>query len=466
MSGSKAWEAGVADVFLSYNREDQPVAKRIADALALEGVAVWLDIALRAGENYDEVTEETLRKAKAVVVLWSEKSVKSRWVRAEATLGARKNALVPVMIEPCDRPIMFELIQTADLSNWTDDRTDPNWRAFVEDIQRHIAEANAAAAKAAGAPPPKAQKQKKIKPPKPPKKKGGGGAGSFLVILVLLAIIGAGGWFAYNNYPALLAMVTAPAEEPPAPEPVAAPIEEAVIEAPPARDFTDCELCPQMLRIPGGEFQMGAAPGEAGAQPWEGPAHAATAPAFAISTTEVTFAQWDYCVADGGCLGYAPPDRGGRGARPVIFVSWADAQAYVQWLSRKTGRAYRLPSEVEWEFAARGGSADAFWWGPRFEQASAVRGASTQEVTALPANGLGLAGIGGNVGEWVQDCYSNAFAELPTNGMPSDSARCAFRVVRDGAFNDAPAELRVAHRVRYAPATRASTIGFRVASAP
>jgi formylglycine-generating enzyme required for sulfatase activity len=287
-----------------------------------------------------------------------------------------------------------------------------------------------------------------------------------LTILVLLAIIGAGGWFAYNNYPALMAMISKPAEEAPATALEPAPVEEAAAEAAPAREFQDCELCPQMLRIDGGEFQMGAAPGEAGAQPWEGPAHAATAPAFAIAATEVTFAQWDYCVADGGCMAYSPPDRGGRGARPVIFVSWADAQTYVQWLSRKTGRSYRLPSEVEWEFAARGGAATAYWWGARFEQASAVRGASTQEVTALPANGLGLAGIGGNVGEWVQDCYSNAFTELPTSGMPNDNARCPYRVVRDGAFNDAPAELRVSHRTRYAPATRASTIGFRVASAP
>ena len=125
-------------IFLSYNREDQAVAKRYADAFAAAGLGVWWDTALRSGEAYDEVTEAALRGAKAVVVLWSPRSVVSRWVRAEATIADRCKTLVPATIEPCERPIMFELTQTADLSHWSGDLKDEAWLAFLEDVRGHI----------------------------------------------------------------------------------------------------------------------------------------------------------------------------------------------------------------------------------------------------------------------------------------------------------------------------------------
>ena len=125
-------------IFLSYNREDQPVAKLFADGFTRAGLSVWWDTALRSGEAYDEVTEAALRGAKAVVVLWSPRSVVSRWVRAEATLADRSKTLVPAMIEACERPIMFELTQTADLSRWTGDDADRAWQAFVGDVRRFV----------------------------------------------------------------------------------------------------------------------------------------------------------------------------------------------------------------------------------------------------------------------------------------------------------------------------------------
>ena len=123
------------DIFLSYNREDAAMAKRFADGFAAEGLSVWWDATLRSGEAYDEVTEAALRGAKAVVVLWSPRSVVSRWVRAEATIADRCKTLVPVMIEACERPIMFELTQTAELEHWTGDAGDKAWRAFLADIK-------------------------------------------------------------------------------------------------------------------------------------------------------------------------------------------------------------------------------------------------------------------------------------------------------------------------------------------
>ncbi len=131
------------DIFLSYNREDAGVAKRFAEAFAAEGLNVWWDTALRSGEAYDEVTEAALRAAKAVVVLWSPRSVVSRWVRAEATIADRCKTLVPVTIEPCERPIMFELTQTAELSHWTGDAGDRAWLAFLGDVRRVVGQQRA-----------------------------------------------------------------------------------------------------------------------------------------------------------------------------------------------------------------------------------------------------------------------------------------------------------------------------------
>ncbi len=126
------------DIFLSYSRDDQIIARRFADALAREGFSIWWDATLNAGEAYDQVTEKALKTAKAVVVLWSKRSVDSRWVRAEATQADRLKTLVPVMIEPCERPIMFELTHTADLSHWSGDPNEPAWQSFLSGLRRFV----------------------------------------------------------------------------------------------------------------------------------------------------------------------------------------------------------------------------------------------------------------------------------------------------------------------------------------
>jgi TIR domain-containing protein/FHA domain-containing protein len=128
----------VTDIFLSYARQDRVSARIFAECLGEEGFRVWWDASLHSGETFDEVIEQRLRDAKAVVVLWSPRSVASRWVRAEATLADRRNKLVPAIIEPCDRPIVFELTHTAELSEWHGDRSDPRWRTFVEDLNRLV----------------------------------------------------------------------------------------------------------------------------------------------------------------------------------------------------------------------------------------------------------------------------------------------------------------------------------------
>ena len=162
------------DIFLSYNREDAAVAARFADAFAAEGLNVWWDTALRSGEAYDEVTEAALRGAKAVVVLWSPRSVVSRWVRAEATIADRCKTLVPVTIEPCERPIMFELTQTAELSHWTGDARDRAWQAFLGDVRRFVGRESIDA--------PVVAAQPSAPAPTPPKPGERGGAPSLAVL--------------------------------------------------------------------------------------------------------------------------------------------------------------------------------------------------------------------------------------------------------------------------------------------
>lgn len=142
------------DIFISYSREDRGAVRYIAESFTADGMNVWWDAALQSGQTFDEVIEQRLKEAKAVVVLWSPRSVASRWVRAEATLADRKNKLVPAIIEPCDRPIAFELTHTADLSDWTGDTSDPRWRAFVEDVKQLVEKNRAAAEPAEAAPKP------------------------------------------------------------------------------------------------------------------------------------------------------------------------------------------------------------------------------------------------------------------------------------------------------------------------
>ena len=131
------------DIFLSYSREDRAAVRHIAESFEAEGFDVWWDAALKSGQTFDEVIEQRLKEAKAVVVLWSPRSVTSRWVRAEATQADRTNKLVPAIIEPCDRPIAFELTHTADLSEWTGETSDIKWRAFVKDVQALVQKAGA-----------------------------------------------------------------------------------------------------------------------------------------------------------------------------------------------------------------------------------------------------------------------------------------------------------------------------------
>ena len=234
----------------------------------------------------------------------------------------------------------------------------------------------------------------------------------------------------------------------------------------PGQALSDCAACPEMIVAPGSSFVMGSPADEAGRAANEGPRREVRVAPFAVSKYEITFAQWDACVAAGGCNGFTPSDRGwGRGQMPVIGVSWTDARAYVDWLNHQlNGPRYRLLSEAEWEFVARAGGRAAYAFGPRISaQQATFRARRTTAVGAHPANGFQVFDMSGNAAEWVEDCYAPNYQLAPIDGAAVEADECMRRVYRGGGFADAPALLRAAARNAAAPSDRAKGLGFRVA---
>jgi formylglycine-generating enzyme required for sulfatase activity len=504
----------MAHIFLSYSRADRPTAQIIAEALEAEGFSVWWDKVLRAGQTYDEVTENMLRDSSVVVVLWSQTSVKSKWVRAEATLGQRSCELVPAMIEDADRPIMFELTQTADLIGWAGDRNEARWSDFVADIKRsldkHDAEAAAPDAAPAGAAPaaaasqgdatietvfwtsikdgddpadfeaylsryenghyaalarnrlaalqasnaapepaatapaapsappspaPEPEPAPPAETPKPEQKK----SSPLPLLLGAAIVLGAGGWFGLQMMSSSDSVTEV---EPPLPPP----------------EVPSCEVCPEMVELPGGSFMMGSPDAEPNRSGNEGPQHEVNLRPYAISATEVTRGQWQLCVDAGGCSGSQ-----GRAdsTDPVTRVSYDDAAAYATWLSQQGDRRFRLPSEAQWEYAARGGTQTPYWWGTSFPGPGAVSG-EPSDTTDLPANAFGVSGMLGNVREWVADCYVNNYTDAPDDGTVVRSSGCERFVVRGGSWRLGAAEHRAANRARFSRGVRDRSVGFRV----
>ena len=242
--------------------------------------------------------------------------------------------------------------------------------------------------------------------------------------------------------------------------------------------FRDCADCPEMVVIPAGSFTMGSSSSESGRYDDEGPQHPVriTSP-FAAGKFEVTFDEWDACVRDRGCT-QNPSDQGwGRGKRPVINVSWEDAKSYIQWLSRRTGKSYRLLTEAEWEYVARAGTTTAFSFGnsispqqANYATTNSYAGSSvattprnTVTVGSYAPNAFGLYDVHGNVFEWTEDCFNANYNGAPSDGTAWMSGDCGRRVLRGGAWVSLPQLLRSAYRNGDDPAGRGSGFGFRLA---
>jgi formylglycine-generating enzyme required for sulfatase activity len=385
----------MSDIFISYARKDHARAEAIAKALQDYGWSVWWDRNIRTGETFRRVIREEIRKARSVVVLWSEQSVDNDWVHEEASLGKRRNILVPVLTDDVELPLGFGSIQTADLTRWAGDAMSPSFRRLCSDIAALIG---------APATAPKAAKEQPITPAPP----------------------------------------------------------QSGAHANPTDGLSYVWIAP-------GEFRMGATPGDAEARADEKPRHRVRiTKGFWLGETPVTVAAYKRFVSERPDFKMPlAPDCNPRWSKedhPVVRVTWDEAQAYCAWAGG------RLPSEAEWEYAARGGENGLKYpWGneiaPENANYSGSKWKGTSPVRSYPANAWGLYDMAGNVWEWAADWYDkDYYASLPSDKPPEDPRgpeSGKVRVLRGGSFYFDTSYLRAAVRVRLAPDLRDLSVGFR-----
>lgn len=268
------------------------------------------------------------------------------------------------------------------------------------------------------------------------------------------------GWFAYDR-------ITRPADPSGTPD---------------LATFKECELCPEMVALPGGSFMMGSPESEPNRFSNEGPQREVTITRFAMGKTEITYAEYSICLAEGACP-QLPDDGTDRTGMPQTNVSWSDAQDYIAWLNEQVpGEPYRLPTESEWEYAARGGTTTAYYWGDDWDRAYANMGREVccigvaegpdkwrydAPVGQFPPNPFGLYDMAGNLAEWVEDVYTSDIDKSPTDGSPriwiSDSPWAQRHAIRGGSYGDRPWGVRSAVRSSNDKNWRLYEYGFRVA---
>ena len=219
----------------------------------------------------------------------------------------------------------------------------------------------------------------------------------------------------------------------------------------PKDSFKECDACPEMVVVPKGSFIMGTPITEVDRSKGEDPLHRVTfARPFAVGRFTISFAEWDACLADGGCGGNKGDDKFGRGRMPAQGINFEAAKSYLAWLSRKVGRTHRLPSESEREYFTRAGTTTPFWFGNTISAQNANYVASTPYaggprgvdskgpvvVDSYAPNPFGLYQVHGNVWEWTEDCYNKRYTEdTPTDGAPWLEGDCTKRMVRGGTWN-------------------------------
>ena len=402
----------MADIFICYSRTDAIVADRVAGQLRAQGWEVFLDVQTHVGKRWHKEIEKELYAAKAVVALWSAKSRDSDFVLEEAEYGKRKELLFPAFIERVEFPYGFGRIQTADLIGWAGDVEHPGLTQPLNSLHLHLQAAE---------------------------------------------------------------IPSAPMDS--ARSPVA---EVPIVHISPGQTFRHKLKVggegPLMVVIPAGRFLMGSPPEEPERSESEGPQHdVQIAAPFAMGVYAVTFDEYDqFCSVT---TQRKPNDEGwGRRERPVINVSWKDAKRYCDWLSEQSGRAYRLPSEAEWEYACRAGTETPFHFGNNISTYQAnfngdipynagARGNNrdkTVPVGSFASNTFGLYDMHGNVWELCLDNWHENYRGAPDDGSAWESSRVTARVLRGGSWGLNAAAARSAARNFNAPDHNYMRLGFRV----
>lgn len=424
----------MAEVFISYKKEDSASAERIVVALREEGFSVWWDNDLTPRTAWDEALEGEIAAAAVVLVLWTPRSVQSEWVRSEAHYGQDRSKLVPVMLENCELPIAFMLRQTVKLTEWQGDRTDRNWRkllTWIADLASGEATVSRVPRGASAAP--------------------------------------------QNPYRDAVDRLSSGV-------PV---VDGAFVNAstPTGTAFRDSMGLPIMRIVAKGEFLLGSPPSDPDRSSTEEPQRRVEIPRpFAIGVFPVLVSEYKVVVGEyptfaterekpAGLIRWfnrkAIPARAAvtwDPVKPVTFVSYDDIDAFVKLLSTITEERYRIPSEAEWEYACRAGSQSRYSCGDAINSTLAFFGTTGGPVTpgAYPANAFGLHDMHGNVREWTADVWHESYNFTPLDGSPATQGHSAMRVVRGGGWGDDTVMLRSAARMRATPTGQVDMIGFRV----
>lgn len=446
------------DIFFSYSSKDRERLTPLVRAFERQGWSVfWDHQTIHTGENWHRKIEEAINNSRCVVVAWSRYSVQSEWVLEEAHKAKRRGVLLPVRIDDVEPPFGFSLRQAGDFTHWNDK---PDHPVFIELAARIYA------LLADSSPPPEPQPATLLSRSRP----GSGKTGQFLGIGV--GVVAMAGAVFYMQQPDV-SKPPVPAQtvtQPAATTPVV-PVPSTPPTPPPVKPERQ-PFEPEMVNIPAGSFTMGCKEGrddvEGGCDDDEKPAHKVSISTFQIGKYEVTFDEWDACEQAKACP-HADDSGWGRGKRPVINVSWDDiAQKYIPWLNQKTGKSYRLPTEAEWEYAARGGKESAYPWGQSIGKNNAncagdlcgEKFVYTSPVGSFSPNPFGLYDMHGNVWEWVSDWKGEYAAEQQQD--PKGASSGSDRVLRGGSWGREPRVVRSAYRYS-TPDGRGISVGFRVA---
>ncbi|WP_219988589.1 SUMF1/EgtB/PvdO family nonheme iron enzyme [Leucothrix pacifica] len=515
------------DIFLSYSSQDRDRLTTLVDALEAQGWTVfWDHRAIKVADDWHKVIGTAIQQCTCVIVAWSENSVASTWVREEALIAKDRGVLYPIFIDQVPIPFGFTLLQAADFTRWNGDTNHQEFIGLKEQLSIRLNLQPVVNLKPEPNPPlmpeptPEAIPTPKLKivptkktEPKPrspkqssaqpqPQKVSATGSNSktsesnvkLLGGVIALAAVGFGGYqlFSGGNNDARTSTASSPVTTA---KPVAESVKQvvAVAEKPSAKLP---ENMPKMVLIPAGSFMMGCRDDkESGCQDDEKPAHTVNIKKFYLAETEVTVAQFRAFVDEknykttaeqkGSCYSYDENGKWGdvKGNswkklgfeqgdnHPVACVSHDDATAYVKWLSDKTGKAWRLPSEAEWEYAARAGTETNYSWGKNIGSNNANCGANlcgdkfkyASPVASFSANEYGLFDMHGNVWEWVEDKWHKDYNGAPNDGSAWVSGNSSSRVLRGGSWSRGPQGLRSAIRFDYTPDYRSNALGFRPA---
>ena len=517
------------DIFLSHSSKDRERLAPLVDALEAQGWSVfWDHRAIKVADDWHTVISAAIQQCTCVIVTWSEDSITSSWVREEALIARERGVLYPIFLDMVPIPFGFTLLQAANLTQWNGDANQPEFVELKEQLSIRLNLQPVVNLKPESQPQftpepipvlisepqPKPEEKAPVRQSKPQKAvetdalpdKSGAGIKLFGSVIAL-AIVGVGGFqlLPKNNgkidQPVAQTSVThaTPVGEP-------AKLAAAVIE--PKAAHPDYE--PEMVLIEEGSFMMGCDnKKETGCKGNQKPAHEVNISKFYLAKTEITVAQFRAFIEDknyktsaeqqGSC--YSLNDKGVWGDvkgnswkklsfdqgdnHPVACIGYDDATAYLAWLSDKTGKTWRLPSEAEWEYAARGGTNTAYSWGNEVEKGCQFANMADQKaktvftswtvvdcddgyiytapVGSFKPNPLGLYDMHGNVWEWVEDKWHNNYEKAPDDGSAWISGDSSLRVLRGGSWNYSPQSLRSANRDYNTRAYRSSSFGFRPA---